>query len=98
MKSSFLEKVCLKQMIDSQMRKVKFGQRCKAGSKQTAFGASFIIKYHHKLKKLEHLLHQDESVKRVFTPLPKVSYCSGRKLSSHLFGSKFYPLERKRGS
>ena len=50
------------------------------------------------MKKLEHLLYQGESVKRVVTPLPMVSYHSARKLSSHLVRAKLYPLERKRGS
>ena len=92
-------------MIHAQMRKVKFGQRLKAGSKQASFGVPFVITYHPKLKKiaqimkkLEHLLYQDESVKRVFTPLPIVSYRSARKLSSYLVRAKLYLLERKRGS
>ena len=50
------------------------------------------------MKKLEHLLYQDESVKQVFTPPPMVSYHSARKLSSYLVRAKLYPLERKRGS
>ena len=50
------------------------------------------------MKKLEHLLYQDESVKGVFTALPMVSYRSTRKLSSYLVRAKLYPLERKRGS
>ena len=50
------------------------------------------------MKKLEHLLYQDESVKRVFTPPPMVSYRSARKLSSYLVRAKLCPLERKRGS
>ena len=92
-------------MIDSQMGKVKFGQRLKAGSKEAGFGVSFVIIYHPKLKKiikimkkLEHLLYQDESVKRVFTLPPMVSYRNARKLSSYLVRAKLYPLERKRGS
>ena len=70
MKSWFLERGYLKQMIDSQMRKVKFGQRLKTGNKQAGIGVPFVITYHPKLKRirtLEHLLYQDESVKRVFT-------------------------------
>ena len=67
MKSWLLERGYSKQMIDSQMGKVKFGQRLKAGSKQAGFGVPFVITYHPKLKKimkkLEHLLYQDESVK-----------------------------------
>ena len=41
-----------KQMIDSQMRKVKFGQRLKARSKQAGFGVPFVITYHSRLKKI----------------------------------------------
>ena len=40
-------------MIDSQMEKVKFGQRLKAGSKQPGFGVPFVITCHPKLKKME---------------------------------------------
>ena len=97
-----LERGYLKQMIDSQMEKVKFGQRLKAGSKQLGFGVPFVITCHPKLKKiaqimkkLEHLLYQDESVKQVFTTPPMVSYCSARKLSSYLVPAQVYPLERK---
>ena len=99
--SWFLERKYSKQMIDSQMRKVKFGQRLKAESKQAGVGVPFVITYHLKLKKiakkLEHLLYQDESAKRVFTPPPMISYRSARKISSYLVRAKFYPLERKIG-
>ena len=47
------------------------------------------------MKKLEHLLYQDESVKQVFTTPPMVSYRSARKLSSYLVPAQLYPLERK---
>ena len=50
------------------------------------------------MKKLEHLLNQVESVKRVFTPPPIISYRRARKLSSYLVHARLYPLERKRGS
>ena len=50
------------------------------------------------MKKLEHLLYQDESVKRVLTLPSMVSYRSARKLSSYLVRAKLYPLQRKRGS
>ena len=65
MKSWFLERRYSKQMIDSQMGKVRFGQRLKAGNKQVGFGVPFVITYHPKLKKIEHLLYQDQSVKRI---------------------------------
>ena len=95
MKSWFLERGYSKQIIDSQMRKVKFGQRLVAGNKQAGFGVPFVLTYHPKLKKfikimkkLEHLLYHDESVKGVFTPPPVVSYRSARKLSSYLVRAK----------
>ena len=73
MKSWFLEREYSKQMIDSQVEKVMFGQRLKAGIKQAGFGVPFVITYHPKLKnvkeKLEHLLYQDESAERVFNPV-----------------------------
>ena len=47
MKSWFLERRYSKQMIDSQMEKVKFGQRLKAGSKQADFGVPFVIITYH---------------------------------------------------
>ena len=50
------------------------------------------------MKKLEHLLYQNESVRQVFTPPSMVSYHSARKLSDYLVRAKLYPLERKRGS
>ena len=91
MKSWFLERGYSKKVIDSEMGKVKFSQRLKAGSKQAGVGVPFVVTYHPKLKKiaqfmkkLQHLLYQDESVKRIFTPPPMVSYRSARKLSSYL--------------
>ena len=90
----------LEKEIDLQMEKVEFGQRLKAGIKQAGFGVLFDIKYHPKqiMKKVEHLLYRDESVKRLFTPPSMLSYRSARKLSSYLIRAKVYPLERKRGS
>ena len=56
-------------MIGSQMGKIKFGRRLKAGSKQAGFRVPFLITYHPEIKKiaqimkkLEHLLYQDEPV------------------------------------
>ena len=63
------------------MGKVKFGQRSKVGSKLAGVGVSCVTTKQPKLKKiaqimkkLEHLLYQDESVKRELTLAPKVSY------------------------
>ena len=52
MKSWFLKSGYLKQMINPQMEKVKFGQRFEAGSKQPGIDVPFIITYHSKLKKI----------------------------------------------
>ena len=97
MKSRFLGRGYSKHMIDSQMGKVKFGQRLKAGSTQAGVGVTVVITYHPKLKKiakimkkLEFLLYQEETVKRVFSPLPMVSYRTARKLSSYLVRAKLY--------
>ena len=85
------------------MEKVKCGQRSKVGSKQSGVGAPFAITSHTKIKKiaqimkkLEHLLNQDESTKWVSTPLPMVSYRSAKKLRSYLVRIKLWPLQRKR--
>ena len=104
MKSWFLDRGYSKQMIDSQMEKVRFGQK-KVQSKKADIGVPFVMTYHPKLravgqfmKKLQHLIYQDETVKRVFPPPPMISYRSARKISSYLVRAKLYPLERKTGS
>ena len=56
MKSWVLERRYSKQMIDSQMRKVKFGQRLKAGSKQAGVG----VPYHTKVKKIAQIMKKLE--------------------------------------
>ena len=73
--------------------------------KQAVFGIPFVITYHPKfkkiaqiIKKLEHLLCQDEYAKQVFTPPPVVCNCPARKPSSYLVRAQLYPLERKRDS
>ena len=90
-------------MIYSQMAKVKFGQK-KIRELKSVTGVPFVITYHPKLreiasimKKYQNILYQDETVKRVFTPFPMVSYRNARKLSSYLVHAKLYPLKRKRG-
>ena len=45
------------------------------------------------MKKLEHRLYQDESVKRVFTLPTMVFYRITKKLYSYMFRAKLYPLE-----
>ena len=50
------------------------------------------------MKKLEHRLYQDESVKRVFTLPTMVFYRITKKLYSYMFRAKLYPLEWRRDS
>ena len=67
------------------MRKVKFAQRWKTGSKLVNVGVPFAITYQVKLKKIaqimkkpEHLLYQEESVKQVSALPPIVSIQSAK--------------------
>ena len=86
-------------MIDSQIGKVKFGQKFKAGSKQAVVSVPYVIRYHPKLKKIAQVMkkleYQDESLKRLFTPPPMVSYRSARKRTSYLFSAIRYLPSRK---
>ena len=52
MKSWFRERRYSKQVIDSHIGKVKFGQILKPGSKQAGVSVPFVITYHTKLKKI----------------------------------------------
>ena len=86
------------------MRNVKFGRK-KSRKLQWVTGVPFVITYHPKLRqiasikgKYHNILYQDETVKRVFTLFPTVSYRYARKLSGYSLRAKLYPLERKRGS
>ena len=63
MKSQFLQRGYSEQTIDSQIGKVKFGQRLKAGSKQASVGVPFVITYHPKLKKIVQI------IKKARTPI-----------------------------
>ena len=56
LKSWFLERGYLKQMIDAQMGKVKFGQRLKAEIKQRGVDAPFVIPNNPKLKKTKFIM------------------------------------------
>ena len=87
-KSWFLGRGYSKKMIDSQMEKVKFGQK-KCWELKLATGVSFVITYHPKRREIASIMKkyqnicQDETVKRVFTPFPMIFYCNARKLSSY---------------
>ena len=66
-------------------------------------GVPFTVAYHTHLKNISEIikkhikhLYADPEIRSVFTPLPFVSFCSVRNLSSHLVRSKLYPQERKK--
>ena len=76
------------------MAKVKFEQK-KSRELKSVTGVPFLITYHPKLreitctmKKYQNIFYQDETVKRVFSPFPMVSYRNARKLSSYLVRAK----------
>ena len=86
-KSWILERRYSKEMIDSQKTQVKFGKK-KCRVLQSVTDVPFVITYHPKLRQIasimkiyQNILYQDETVKRVFTLFPVVSYRNARKLS-----------------
>ena len=78
MKPWFLERRYSKEMIDSQMAKVKCGQK-KSRKLKSVAGVPFVTTFHPKLreiasimKKYQNVLYQDETVKRVFATFSMV--------------------------
>ena len=55
MKSWFLERGYSKEMIDSQMAKVKFGQK-KSRELESVTGIPFVIAYHPKLREIASIM------------------------------------------
>ena len=83
MKSWFLDKAYSKHMINLEMEKVSFSQS-NNNTNELGTEVPFVMTYHPKLKVvpqlmkvLQHLLYQDELVKKLFTPPPIVFllYC-----------------------
>lgn len=73
-------------MIDSEMEEVRFGQNKKNNNK---LGTESVFHDYPELKvvwqlmkKLQHLLYQNEAAKKVFTPPTIVSYRSARKTAA----------------
>ena len=65
----------------------------------------FVATYHPKpkdlgklMENLQLLFYSDSEVKRVFSPAPKVTYRSARKIKDCIVRSKLYPIHRKVGS
>ena len=106
MKSWFLVSGYPKDLIESEMKKVKFTSKNRNTKRGKSLKAvPFVMTYHPKLKSMNKvilkyfdLLYMDNEVKRVFTPKPMISFQSVRKLSSYLLRAKLYPTERTVGS
>ena len=104
MKSWFLKRGYPNNVIEKEMKKVKFS-KISSTRKGNAKVVPLVVTYHPGLKNINqiinkdlHLLYMDQEVKKVFTPKPMVSFRSARKLSSYLVRAKLYPLKRKVGS
>ena len=101
MKSWFLKRHYSNNVMEMEMKKVKF---CKISSsrKDNAKGVPLVVTYHPGWKNINqiinknvYLLYMDQKVKKVFAPMPLVSFRSARKLSSYMVGAKLYPLKEK---
>ena len=106
MKSCFLVKGYPKDLIETEMKKVKFTSKNRNIRREKSFKAvPFVKTYYPKLKSVNkvtfkylNLLYMGKEVKRVFTLKPIISFRSARKLSSYLVRAKLYFAERTVGS
>ena len=106
MKSWFLDRGYPEDLIESEMKKVKFASKNRNTKRGKSLKAvPFVMTYHPKLKSMNKvilkyldLLYMDNEVKRVFTPKPMISFRSARKLSSYLVRAKLYSTYRTVGS
>ena len=103
MKTWFSKRGYPEKIIETEMKKVKFGEN--KSKTKSATGVPFVVTYHPRLKALNkiisenlNLLYMNNEVKDTFTPVPMVSFRAARKLSSYLVRAKLYPLERRVGS
>ena len=104
MKSWFFKRGYPENMIDEEMKKVKFsekGSKISKGSK----GVLFVVTYHPSLNCLSriikenlNILYMSREAKAVFSPGPLISFRSACRISSNLMRAKLYPLERFVGS
>ena len=99
MKSWFLKRGYPNNVIEKEMKKVKFS-KISSTRKDNAKGVPLVVTYHPGLKNINQIinknlhLYMDQEVKKVFTPKPMVSFRSASKLSSYLVRVKLYPLKK----
>ena len=102
MKIWFLKRGYPDKIFENKMDKVNFGES--RSKTKSAMGVPFIVAYHHKLKALGKIIHENlnllymnDEVKDTFTPEPIFSFRTVEKLSSYLVRTKLYPLGRTVG-
>ena len=86
MKIWFQKRGYLQNIIENEMKKVKFPS-CNKAQRKNSKGIAFVVTYHPLLKhygRNMYLLNMNVEVKQTFTPVPMVSYRSSRKLSRYL--------------
>ena len=106
MKTRFLRRGYPKNLVESEIKKVKFSHISDNKSqKKTLKRIPLVVTYHPLLNSLGKVLRKnlnmlcmDEEVKKVFYPGPMVSFRSARKVSSYLVRAKVYPLAGTVGS
>ena len=91
-------------LIDNEMKNIRFFP-ANLQNKKREKGVPFVVTYHPILNSLSkiirdnmYLLNMNEEVRKTFSPGPKASFRSARKLSSYFVRAKLYPLQRKVGS
>ena len=97
MKSWILKRGYPENMIDEEMKKVKFSEKGSSNSEGSK-GVPFVVTYHPSLnciiKDNLNILYMNREAKAVFSPGLMVSFRSARRISSYLVRAKLYPLER----
>ena len=103
-KSLFSKRGYPENMIDEEMKKVKFSGKGSKKSKRSK-GVSFVVTYHPSLYCLSriikynlNILYMSREAKAVFSTGPMVSFRSAHRISSYLVRAILYPLERFVGS
>ena len=99
--SWFQARGCPKRLAQKEMGKVRFNEENSNTRQSKSKRVTFVFTYHPLLKTFQSLINKhlnilclDENAKKVFMPVPMVTFCSSRKLSSYLVRDNLYSLER----
>ena len=104
MKLWFLKRGYPENIVDQDLGKVESSESSRRTNKKDK-GVCLVATYYPLPQNIDSiflrhldLLYTDQEVEWVFTPRPKASFRSARKISSYLVWAKLYPLERRVGS